>query len=273
MPETPSTPGPWGKISTIFPVPTWWSGTGGADWFCKQGFGSLVARYGQGIPVEFNNVTKLIRWGGKGVEIETNKGTIKAEAVVLTVATGVLADGDIRFDPALPAKKEESFHKISMGHYNHVAIQFSEDIFELGDDGIMAYQSDSDRSMGLLTNASGSNLSYAYVGGSLARELELAGKQAAIDFAVSELKKVYGSSVGSFLSAANYTKWGEDEWTRGAYASDESGYAHMRKVLRRPVGRRIYFAGKACHRTQWATCAGAYLSGVETAKIVAKKVR
>ena len=42
----------------------------------------------------------------------------------------------------------------------------------------------------------------------------------------------------------------------------------MRDVLRRSEGDRIYFAGEACDRLLWATCAGAYNNGIETANVV-----
>ena len=35
------------------------------------------------------------------------------------------------------------------------------------------------------------------------------------------------------------------------------------------VGDRVFFAGEACNRLIWATCAGAQLSGIDTANEVA----
>ena len=86
------------------------------------------------------------------------------------------------------------------------------------------------------------------------------------------LKKTYGNDIAKSFVKGNYTRWGKDPWTLGSYASAEPGYYDMRRELRRPVGDRVFFAGEACHPSLWATCAGAYLSGIEIAKAVAKRV-
>jgi len=52
-----------------------------------------------------------------------------------------------------------------MGHSNHIALQFKEDIFGMGEDGYVLHQVDgSNEAIGTLTNASGSGLAYCDVG-------------------------------------------------------------------------------------------------------------
>ena len=51
-----------------------------------------------------------------------------------------------------------------------------------------------------------------------------------------------------------------------------TGAHALRSVLRQPVGERIFFAGEACHRSLWATAAGARLSGEEVARDVARNL-
>ena len=70
--------------------------------------------------------------------------------------------------------------------------------------------------------------------------------------------------------ALDRRRWGLDPFSLGAYASAEPGYTHLRRVLRQPVGNRIFFAGEACHRSLWSTAAGAHLSGLEVARNVNK---
>ncbi len=267
--------GPWSMAKDLngFSVTDWWTGAEGGDWYCKQGFGALVAHYGANVPVSLGTKVSRINWGGSGVEVETNKGTIAAKAVIVTVSTGVLAAGHIAFDPALPAEKQESFTDISMGLYNHIAVQFSEDIFGMGPDGYLLFQVGDDmRAFGVLTNASGSGIAYCDVGGSFAEQLEKDGEAAAIDFTVGKLKEMLGADVERTLVKSAVTTWGQDPLFEGSYASAEPGAQPMRSVLREPVGDRIFFAGEACSRDLWATVGGAHETGVDVARDVADEV-
>ncbi len=263
-----------GKDFDRFSCRDWYNSEDGTDWFCKEGYGALWAHSAQGVAVELSTKASLVKWGGPGVAIETNRGTMRAKTCIVTVSTGVLAKEALSFDPPLSARKQESFHGISMGLYNHIALQFSENFFEIGEDGYVYYKIDeevdgSPKGMGLLTNISGTTLSFGDVGGAFAAALEAEGKAAAIDFALSDLRKIYGGSVDKAFVKASVTSWGKNPLTYGSYASAEPGAYPMRAVLREPVGDRIWFAGEACSSLEWATVAGAHKSGIATAKDVA----
>ena len=160
-------------------------------------------------PVSLDTAVSRIGWGGSGVTVETNRGTIEAKAVIVTVSTGVLGAGHITFDPVLPVEKQESFDAISMGFYNHITLQFSEDVFGTGPDGYLMFQVGDDmRAFGGLTNISGSGISYCDVGGSFAQELERAGDTAAVDFAMGKLKEMLGSDIEKAFMKSHVTTWG-----------------------------------------------------------------
>ena len=267
--------GPWSMAKDLdrFSCADWWNSETQNDWFCGEGFGTLVADHLGDMPVALETKVSRIRWGGSGVTVETNRGSIRARAVIVTVSTGVLAAEGIAFDPALSADKQEAFHKISMGDYNHIALQFSADIFDMGEDGYVLHQVDESReAMGTLTNASGTGLAYCDVGGSFARDLEQAGEDAAIDFALETLRGMIGSDVDRKFVKGAVTGWRGDAAFRGAYASAEPGAYPLRRVLRERVGDRVYFAGEACHESMWATVSGADGSGAETAREVVRAI-
>ncbi len=266
--------GPWemGKDLDQFSCQDWWNSEGGESHFCTQGFGSLIQHYGSDVPVQLDTPASVVRWGGDGVEVETPAGTIHARVAIITVSTGVLAAEGIRFDPALPANKQESFHRISMGIYNNIALQFSEDIFGFGPDVYVDRQVESIEATGWLSNISGSNLMFGYSGGRFGRELERAGVEATVDFGLSELRKFLGSSIDKKFIKGEFTRWGEDPWFRGAYASADPGYTHLRATLREPVAEKVFFAGDACSERLWATCGGALDSGILTAQDVHRAV-
>ncbi len=262
-----------GKDFDHFSCKDWYNSEDGTDWFCKEGYGALWAHSAAGVPVELSTKASVIKWGGPGVTVETNRGTLRAKTCIVTVSTGVLANEALRFDPPLSARKQDSFQGISMGLYNHIALQFRENFFEIGDDGYVYYKIDEDvkgspKGMGLLTNISGSTLSFGDVGGAFAKALEAEGKAAAIDFALSDLRKIYGGKVDQAFVKGSVTSWGKNPLTFGSYASAEPGAYPLRAVLREPVGERIWFAGEACSSLEWATVAGAHKNGIATAEDV-----
>ena len=243
------------------------------NWFCSEGYGTLVKRRWKEVPVQFNTIAQKITWGGKGVQVETNKGTISSKACILTVSTGILSSGKIQFVPKLPIEKYESFSGISMGIYNHITLQFNQNFFPHNKDGYIYYKlSNKDknipRGVAGLTNLSGSNLSYFDAAGEFARELENSGEKSSIDFVLSELKSIFGSKINKHLMKAHATSWALNPFTLGSYASAEPGSFHLRKVLKQPVADRIFIAGEATS-TEWATVAGATRSGLRAAKEVA----
>jgi len=265
--------GPWemGKDMDDFSCQDWWNSADSVDWYCAEGYGRLVADHARGLPVHLNTPATRIRWGGPGVEVDTPRGTIRARAVIVTVSTGVLAAGDIAFDPPLPEAKQAAFHGIEMGDYNHITLQFSRDIFGLGPDGYVLHRvDDSNEAFGALTNASGTGLAYCDVGGTFARELELAGTAAATDFVLEKMRGMIGRDVDRYLVGSAVTAWRSDPFVRGCYASARPGAYPLRAALRTPVADRVFLAGEACHESLWATVGGADLSGAETAAAVAR---
>jgi monoamine oxidase len=249
----------------------WWESPDDDPYYCKEGYGALVDHYGRNLPVQLATPAQHIDWQGPGVKTETLEGTIRSKIVILTVSTGVLGAEKIKFTPALPIKKQESFHYVSMGTYNHAALQFSKDFFDLGPDRYVDYVNDAGTAAGgMLTNIGGTHLTFVYSGGKLGRELELAGVKAGVDWGLNEVVKIYGSQVKKQFVKGNFTRWGEHPWTLGAYASAKPGYYHMRKELRKPIAEKLFFAGEATHPMQWATCGGGLLSGIKAANRVSK---
>ncbi len=267
--------GAWGmgKDFDDFSTLDWWNSPDESDYFCSQGYGTLVADYGRDLPVSFDTTVTKIDWSGKNVTVETTKGKLTAKAVIITVSTGVLASNGIQFVPKLPLAKRESFDAISMGEYDHIALQFSEDIFGMGADGYLLYQiGDDGKGFGTLSNASGSGLAYCDVGGEWARQLMRETEHYRIDYALSQLRSLLGNEVDRAFVKGVATSWGLNRWTRGSYASANPGSYKMRQKLREQVGGRVYFAGEACHRSLWATVGGAHLSGVETARELSRNL-
>ncbi len=244
------------------------------DWFCKEGFGALVAHYGANLPVSLNTEVNAIDWSGSGVKVETTRGSIQARAAIVTVSTGVLAADKIQFLPKLPQRKVESFHSISMGCYEHVVLQLKDgDFFGEPDSYVIRMADEQSNGFGALLNVCGTNLAFCDIGGDTGRELTQHGTDVSIDYALSQLAHIFGNNAKQQYINGTSSTWLTNPYTRGSYASAKPGAFQFREVLRETVGKKVFFAGEACHPTMWASVAGAHISGHDVAAEVGKLMK
>ena len=260
--------GPWsmGKELDELSLLDYASLEGTTDYFCKEGFGSLVAHHGSSLPVSLNTTVSEIDHSGSEIIVHTNNGALRTKAVILTVSTGVLAAGDIRFIPELPLRKVESFNSISMGTYEHIWLQFSTPIANAKPDVYLLTFDDSHNcKVSACANVSGSSLTYFDVGGNTAKALTNLAEEDKVNFALDRLRSDFGNDISRTFVKGAASSWATNPLTQGAYASASPGAYAMRKVLREPVDDKVFFAGEACHPTMWASVAGAHLSGHDVA--------
>ncbi|MEM6578102.1 MAG: NAD(P)/FAD-dependent oxidoreductase [Pseudomonadota bacterium] len=262
-----------GKDLDSFSIADWYSGEGGADAYCREGFGTLFAHSALDVSAELGVKAQTIRYGGQGVTIDTSEGSITARAVICTVSMGVLKAGHLRFDPPLPDEKRTALDQLTMGHYNHVALQFRDNFFGVGEDGYFTYKIEKSvdgnpQGFAALVDASGTGITYCDLGGNFARQMALAGKTAALDFVLTELKGMFGSKVKAALVAHDVTDWSTDPFFEGSFASVVPGGLGSREAMRTSVFDRLWFAGEAMSPTHWATVAGAHMSGQQAAQQV-----
>jgi monoamine oxidase len=239
------------------------------DWPVPEGYGTIIARYGAGLPVRLNMAAAHVRWGGKDIAIETAAGTLGAGAVIVTVPPSVLQAGGLRFDPPLPSAKQEAIAGIKVGTANKVFIAMESDPFGMPDTSYGTASADRRRVASLSFRQFGRNMVGGYLGGDLAHELEIAGDAAMIDFVIGELVSMFGAGVRPHLGKAIATRWHTDPWSRGAYSAARPGHADARSALAEPVGGRVFFAGEACSIEAFGTAHGAYRTGLSAARAAA----
>lgn len=242
--------------------PSGWGARVDADnWFCKQGYGSVVSHYGQDVPVSLNTGVTEIDWQGKGVKVNTSAGTINAKAAILTVSVGVLAKNQITFKPALPVKKQEAINAIEMGVLDYIGLQFTQDVFGFGPDVYVYQQQYDENGVGYLANMSNTNLVYGYVGGDKAIALENEGMDAAIAYGLDGIKSMLGNDIQNKFIKGYATASGKYALYQGAYSSAKPGKHAMRETLAQTLEDKLYFSGEACHPTQSATVNGGLNAG------------
>ena len=250
-----------------------WYDPGVGDGLCREGYGTLLAYYRKDVPVKLNTIVSEIKWGGKGVQIKTNKGTINAKACIITTSVGVIKAEKIKFTPSLPPRKINALDGISMTYSNRVLIQLKKNFYrkfkndtwfntKCNSNGVKSPET----YYGSL-KMGGSNVSLFGISGQFAKNLGDEGVDAMIDFILNDLKSTFGSKFyKKYFIKAKAVAWSKNPLTLGSYTGAIPGKANnLRRELRMSVGDRIFFAGEATAMA-FSTVHGADRSGIRAAK-------
>jgi len=232
------------------------------------GLGSFVVRR-LATDVDLGTPVTAIAWDcAAGVRIETARGTIRAAACIVTVSTGVLASGAIRFTPALPHPVQAAIAGLPMGLLSKVALRAAgPDRFGLpSNTGLVGQAGTGGSNMAFIAWPQGMDHIIGFVGGRAAWAVA-ADPAAAEALARAGLRGVLGSAAARMADSAVVTGWGTDPFTLGSYAYAPPGQAGMRRQLAAAFpAERLLFAGEACRTDGLAgTVGGAFLSGEEAA--------
>ena len=243
------------------------------DAFCRQGFGAAIAKLGEELPVQLSNPVTRIEWGGRApIEIYTTKGRVLARAVIVTVSTGVLMNGKLRFVPDLPRRQLDAITKLPLGSYDHIALELPGNPLGLQNDETVFEKSESARTAALLANIAGSALCTVEVGGGFGRELAAMGESAMVAFALDWLTGLFGPDVKKAVKRTAATRWNSEPWILGAFSAAVPGGQWARAALAEPLRDRIFFAGEATHETLWGTVGGAWASGERAADAALRRL-
>ena len=231
----------------------------GEDWPLHQGYGDLISKQGANCPVQLNTVVKKIDWSGKDIHVDTNKGRLKCNKLIITVSTGILMAGDIEFSPALPDWKQQAIHNLPLGNYNNLFFSYEPGTFENREWHIV--YSNQDKSLSIQVGQFKQDYLYACTAGRVAWGLENQGERASEQYFREALVDIFGSDINSRLLQFKASAWGFDPWTKGAYSSLKPGNTNSRQLLSETIEDRILFAGEATSNEFFNTAHGAYLSG------------
>lgn len=244
------------------------------DAYCRQGFGALLAKMAEGLPVQLSTpVTKITALGRPGFTIETaGKGSLQARAVIVTVSTNMLLDDRIAFAPALPKRQIDALSRLRLGHYERIALEVVGNPFGLARDDLVFEKADNNRTAGLLANVGGTSLAFVDVAGSFGRELAAKGPREMTAFALEWIDKLYGGDVKKAVKRTHATQWLSSPFVRGSFSAASVGGQPSRRILMEPLFDRVFYAGEAAHETLWGTVGGAWESGERAANAALKVV-
>ena len=235
----------------------------GVNWRVVEGYGTTIAAYADALPVVLDCPVRSIDHTGKRLRIETLKGILTADQVIVTVPSTILAEEKLLFTPALP-EKTQAAAGLPLGLADKLFLSL-DNAEEFEKDSRLFGRTDRTATGTYHFRPFGRPQIEAYFGGRLASELEAGGETAFFDFAVSELTGLLGRAFASRLKPICVHRWGQDAFSRGSYSYAVPGAVDCRAVLATPVNDRLFFAGEACSRNDFSTAHGGWLTGVAAA--------
>jgi monoamine oxidase len=236
----------------------------GVNWRAVEGYGSVIAAHGAGLPVKLGCAVRAIDHGGPRIELHTSEGTIRTKCAIVTIPSDLIAREAIRFTPGLPGKVEAAAG-LPLGLADKLFLSLA-DAEEFETESRLWGRMDCVDTAAYHMRPFGRPQIEAYFGGSLAVELEKGGEAAFFDFAASELAHAFGKDFAKRIKPIGMHPWKSDPYALGSYSYALPGKADCRALLAAPVDGRLFFAGEACSEKGFSTAHGAYLTGVVAAE-------
>ncbi len=234
------------------------------NWRLPSGYGQFIADLGSTLPLALSTRVNAVSFAD-GVVLDTDRGTIRASAAIVTASTAVLTRGDIRFAPTV----DDHLHAASqlpLGLANKIFFSIATPDAVPPESHLLG-RFDMAATGSYYLRPFGRPIVECFLAGAWARELEKRGKDAAISFAREQLQDLLGADFARGLTPLAVTQWAQEASIGGSYSHALPGQADARSVLSQPVNERLCFAGEACSKNDFSTVHGAWESGVAAADV------
>lgn len=243
----------------------------GEDLIPATGMGGLIISLSDGLDIRLNCPVSHVAWKeAHGVTAQGPFGRLTARKIIVTVSTGVLAKGAMRFDPALPLATQEAISNLPMGAFEKVGMMLNQPMPDLPEYALVNKYVEQGKYHGLLVTPD-KQLVTAMLPSPLSRELYAEGLPALHAFALELFKNVVGNKINVAMIANS--DWHRDPFAMGSYAFQTVGHAAARKGYSQPIEDRLFLTGEAADDPLALTVGGAWRHAQKTAMRVSKALR
>ena len=227
------------------------------NWRLPTSYGSLVKTLSGGLEIEHGFPVNEIDWDGRHVRLSSERGSMVAAAVVVTVSTDVLARGAIRFLPHIHDQLHAAA-QLPLGHVEKMFFSLDE-AEEFPNDAHLIGNPRSTDTGSYMLRPMGIPVVEGFFGGEWVRN-------ASADDLEGMTRRELGALLGSnFLKRIRRifnSTWKDDRLFGGSYSYARPGMHASRSRLAAPVDQRLAFAGEACSLADYSTVHGAWESGI-----------
>ena len=188
----------------------------GEDLKMVEGYDTLLSHILGSIPVHLNEPIESIYWKDH-VELKSASGKIfSADAVILTIPTGVLKSNRIQFCPGMPDKKRQALEKLTMAPFVKTIFKFEENPLK---DGVFAIYSAGNPPTWWKASAGHPNKHVwtAFFSGRWAREMLCHPQDEILGIALNTFRKTIGA--GKIEASGIVVNWLGNPYTMGGYTA------------------------------------------------------
>jgi monoamine oxidase len=198
-----------------------------------------------------------------GVRLDTNTGSIRARAAIVTVSTAVLAGEAIHWPTAMQSWCDAAY-ALPLGRNEKLFLQIAAGAGFENETQLLGNPRDPATGAYYIRPFDWPVIE-CFLGGDGAELVAREGEAAGFAHALDELAALMGGDVRRFLRPIAASNWTVTPRIGGAYSCALPEAAAERLRLARPLDDRIFFAGEATSATDFSTAHGAYASGVRAA--------
>lgn len=233
---------------------------------CRTGLGRVLAASAKTL-----NVTQdapVIRIGqiGRGpIVVESTRGIVRADTVIVTVSTNVLASGRIKFESPPPKRTLDAVEALSLGTRDRLIFELKGNPFKFADDQKIIFKSAGPNGISLVGRAGGGDLCFAEFAGGFGRAISAKGEAQMRAMVTEQFVEHFGADAKKYIGGADAVRWSADPLVLGGTSAAAPGRGASRRILMEPLFDRIFLAGEAVHETWFGTVAGAWVSGERAA--------
>ena len=225
----------------------------------------------RGARIQLGAVVREVRWKSGSVDVTGSflgkDLKVKARQAIVTLPLGVLQANDVRFVPALAAKRT-ALAALASGPVVRVAMRFHEAVWEKRAPGVAFFHSPrADFPTFWTPLPMRAPLATAWAGGPKAAKLTGKSTRTLVARALADVRRIFKDAR---LASARVQDWQQDPFSRGGYSYVLVGGGGAREVLASPLGNTLYFAGEATDTDEAGTVAGALRSGERAAREILK---
>jgi monoamine oxidase len=229
---------------------------------------TLRARLGPEALV-LRTTVERVEWQPGAVVVHATGGqAFSARKLIVTLPLPVLQGGRVTFEPALP-DKARALRGLRMGAVIKVALRFDEAFWWTRERERLGFVLTPGLPFAVLwtTYPVVAPLLIAWSAGPNAEALAELADEDILDRALGTLRTVFKQRVASKLQGWHVHNWQHDPLAGGAYSYVAVGGSGSQRLLARPVGETVFFAGEATESSgDHATVHGALASGVRAAR-------
>ncbi len=180
-----------------------------------------------------------------GVNVQTTRRRINADAVIVTVPLGLLKAGTIQFDPGLPIEHKAAIDRLGFGILKKTCLVYPDSNWTKENHLVGLYDSPYFNFIVNVAAIAGQPMIMALSAG----DKQIAADSLSIEELATELHANIRATLGSDIpDPIDYstTDWGNDPYALGAYShSSLDTLGNEAEILHRPIAGRILLAGEA----------------------------